>query len=123
MAETVLWQRLEGLILFGTGLLFFWHDNGSLPWWGALLVFFAPDLSFLGYLLGPRIGALAYNAVHIYGFGAAVLAIGLAASAPLLASLGLLWISHAGFDRVLGYGLKFPKSFDQTHLGRIGKRR
>lgn len=123
MAETVLWQRFEGLILLGTGLLLFWHGNGSLPWWGALLAFFAPDLSFLGYLSGARTGAFIYNAVHIYGFGAAVLAIGLAAPAPLLAGLGWLWIAHAGFDRMLGYGLKFPEGFDHTHLGRIGKRR
>lgn len=123
MAETVLWQRFEGFILFATGLLRFWHGNGSLPWWGALLAFFAPDLSFLGYLLGARTGAFIYNAVHIYGFGAAVLAIGLVAPAPLLAGLGWLWIAHAGFDRMLGYGLKFPEGFDHTHLGRIGKRR
>jgi len=123
MAETVLWQRFEGFILFATGLLLFWHGNGSMPWWGALLAFFAPDLSFLGYLLGAKTGAFIYNAVHIYGFGAAVLAIGLVAQAPLLAGLGWLWIAHAGFDRMLGYGLKFPEGFDHTHLGRIGKRR
>lgn len=123
MAETILWQRFEGVVLFATGVLLFWHGNGSLPWWGALLAFFAPDLGFLGYLSGGRTGAFIYNALHIYGFGAAVLAIGLFAPAPLLAGLGWLWIAHAGFDRMLGYGLKFPQGFDHTHLGRIGKRR
>lgn len=123
MAQTILWQRFEGLLLFGASLLLFWHGNGSMPWWVALLVFFAPDLSFLGYILGPRVGALGYNAVHIYGFGAVVLAIGLVAPAPPLASLGLLWLAHAGFDRMLGYGLKSPEGFDQTHLGPIGRRR
>ena len=88
MAETILWQRFEGIILFGTGLLLFWHGNGTMPWWIALLAFFAPDLSFLGYLLGAKTGGFVYNAVHIYGFGAAVLAIGLVAPTPLLADLG-----------------------------------
>ena len=27
-----------------------------------------------------------------------------------------------GIDRALGYGLKFPTAFGDTHLGRIGRR-
>jgi hypothetical protein len=26
-----------------------------------------------------------------------------------------------GFDRLLGYGLKYPLGFGYTHLGRVGK--
>jgi hypothetical protein len=96
------------------------HLDG-MPWWGALLIFFAPDLSFLGYLLGPGAGALCYNAVHIYAFGAASLAIGLIMPIPLLVVPGALWLAHSGFDRMLGYGLKSPEGFAFTHLGRIGK--
>src|SRR5262249_40139526 len=35
-----------------------------------VVLFFAPDLSMLGYLVNPRIGAIAYNAAHttiVYG--------------------------------------------------------
>jgi len=28
--------------------------------------------------------------------------------------------AHIGFDRALGYGLKYSKGFGYTHLGRIG---
>jgi hypothetical protein len=28
---------------------------------------------------------------------------------------------HSSLDRVLGYGLKYPDAFQNTHLGRIGK--
>ena len=121
MVRAVLWQRVEGGIIFAVGLAFFWHARDTLPWWGALLIFFAPDLSFFAYLLGPRIGAFCYNAVHIYAFGAVLLVIGLMMPIPLLAALGALWLAHSGFDRMLGYGLKSPEGFSFTHLGRIGK--
>lgn len=34
---------------------------------------------------------------------------------------GLLLFGHSAFDRLLGYGLKYADSFQNTHLGRIGK--
>lgn len=123
MAQAVLWQRVEGAIVFVAGILLYWHWNETMPWWGAVLIFFAPDLSFAGYLLGPKAGALFYNAVHIYGFGAVLLVIGLMAPMPLLVLLGALWLAHTGFDRMLGYGLKSPEGFGITHLGLIGKAR
>lgn len=93
-----------------------------MPWWGALLVFFAPDQSFLGYLAGPKSGAFLYNTVHIYAFGAVLIVAGLILPHAFLTVLGALWLGHAGFDRMLGYGLKLPDGFSFTHLGRIGKR-
>jgi hypothetical protein len=36
-------------------------------------------------------------------------------------TVGALWFAHAGFDRLLGYGLKSPEGFSFTHLGQIGK--
>ena len=35
--------------------------------------------------------------------------------------LALIWSAHIGFDRALGYGLKYDTGFSFTHLGRIGK--
>jgi hypothetical protein len=123
MVQAVLWQRVEGLIVFLVGLVLYWHWREGLPWWGALLVFFAPDLSFFGYLLGAGVGAFCYNTVHVYAFGAALLAIGLVLPNSLLVVLGALWLAHSGLDRMLGYGLKSPEGFSVTHLGRIGKQR
>jgi hypothetical protein len=86
--------------------------GASWSWFAAL--FLVPDLSFLGYLAGPRVGAVAYNAAHGL-VGPAVLA----ALSPWLA---LIWVAHVGFDRALGYGLKYGTSFGATHLGMLGKR-
>lgn len=121
MTHFVLWQRIEGALVFLAGIGLLWWLDSGIAWWLALLVFFAPDLSFLGYLLGPRIGGALYNSVHIYGFGAALLALGVLASLPVLAGLGALFLAHSGFDRLMGYGLKSRESFSETHMGRIGK--
>ncbi|KAA9007955.1 DUF4260 family protein [Histidinibacterium aquaticum] len=114
------WQRAEGLLVFLGGLLIFWQTGSGLAWWAAVLLFFAPDLSFAGYLGGPKVGAALYNSVHIYGFGAGLLGLGVLAGMPVVAALGALWLAHSGFDRMLGYGLKLPEGFTATHLGRIG---
>ena len=30
-------------------------------------------------------------------------------------------LAHTGMDRAVGYGLKYPTGFSDTHLGRIGR--
>ena len=122
MERALLWQRAEGALVFLAALVILAQGWQPLPWWGALLVFFAPDLSLAGYLAGPRVGARVYNAAHIYGFGLAVMAVGAVLDQPWITALGFLWLGHSGFDRMLGYGLKLPEGFGQTHLGRIGRK-
>jgi len=34
---------------------------------------------------------------------------------------GAVFTTHVGLDRTLGYGLKLPSDFRDTHLGRIGR--
>lgn len=119
--DTVSWQRLEGALVCIAALVLFVLLGDGVAWWQAAILFFAPDLSFAAYLAGPRLGALAYNFVHVYAFGAVVLAIGVGLDAPFVAALGALWIAHSGFDRMLGYGLKSPEGFTVTHLGTIGR--
>jgi hypothetical protein len=33
--------------------------------------------------------------------------------------LALVWLVHVGADRALGYGLKYPTRFEDTHLQRV----
>lgn len=120
MIRAANWQRFEGAILLLSGLAIYWQHHEVVPWWAAILLFFSPDISFAGYGLGPRVGAFIYNCVHVYAFGAAVLALGLYMIEPVLVALGALWLGHSGFDRMLGYGLKSAEGFAFTHLGQIG---
>jgi hypothetical protein len=121
MSGVIIWQRVEAALVLVAGLILFWQADSGLPWWMAVLVFFAPDLSFAFYAAGNRIGAAGYNLVHVYGFGLALFVLGSVWSMPLLAGLGALWLAHSGFDRMLGYGLKTTEGFGYTHLGRIGR--
>jgi Domain of unknown function (DUF4260) len=35
---------------------------------------------------------------------------------PTLVAASILWFSRIAFDRMLGYGLKYPAHFKDTHL-------
>ena len=112
--------RLEGAAAFAAALVLYAHGGFSWPLFAAL--FLAPDLTMLAYLAGPRVGAAAYNAVHLYVLPLALLLVGFFAGVPVAMACGLIWIAHIGFDRALGYGLKYATGFGDTHLGRIGRR-
>ncbi len=111
--------QAEGLALFASALLFYMLSGSS--WWWFLVLFFVPDISFAAYLGGPRIGATVYNIFHAT-IGPFVLAfLGLILLSPPLESVALIWLAHIGFDRMVGYGLKYNAGFGFTHLGRIGR--
>lgn len=113
--------RLEALALFAIALAAYQHFGIGWKWFAIL--FLAPDLSFLFFMFGPRMGAVAYNAAHSTIGPIAVLAAGYFSLHPLLPAIGLIWLAHVGFDRALGYGLKYGTAFGDTHLGRIGRRK
>jgi hypothetical protein len=119
--STRTWLRIEGLAAFIAGLALFGALGG--PWLLALPLLLLPDASAIGYLRGPRLGAMTYNLVHNWAVGLVVLGIGLASGLAPVAIAGAILIAHVGMDRAAGYGLKLPTSFHETHLGRIGKGR
>jgi len=111
--------RLEGLTLFAGMTLLYAVWGGS--WWIYVILFLAPDLSFVAYLADARTGAIIYNAAHSYMAPMTLMVTGLALASPLVLSIAMIWLAHIGFDRALGYGLKYSAGFGFTHLGRIGK--
>jgi hypothetical protein len=112
------WLRVEGLAVLVAAVWLF--ATAGYSWLLFALLFLAPDLSFAGYLAGPSIGAAAYNAVHSYV--APILLAAVLAAAGAGTAVPLIWAAHIGFDRSLGYGLKYPSAFADTHLGRIGRK-
>ena len=111
--------RLEGLTLFAAMLVLYATWGGS--WWIFAILFLAPDLSFVAYLIDPKTGAFVYNAAHSYLAPVALLTLGFALDEPLILSIAMIWLAHIGIDRALGYGLKYETGFGFTHLGRIGR--
>jgi hypothetical protein len=111
--------RLEGLCIFVAAI--FAYIKLGYSWSTFTWFILTPDISFLGYLAGPRIGAMAYNFAHSYIGAVACLAIGFNISTPIIICAGIIWCAHIGFDRALGYGLKYSAGFSYTHLGIIGR--
>lgn len=105
----------------------------DVPWWCYVLLLIGPDFSMIGYLLGPKVGAISYNIAHHKGLALAFIGLGLALGYlqkdlsgltfeyAWLFLTGIILYGHASMDRVFGFGLKFSDSFQHTHLGWIGK--
>ena len=111
--------RLEGLLVLGVAVAAFHALGGG--WQLFAVLFLVPDLSMLGYRAGPRVGAACYNAGHSYLGPALVGALGLYTSDHLIQQIAAIWVAHVGFDRALGYGLKYTEGFGFTHLGFKGR--
>lgn len=105
-----------GMLLLGA-FLFSTLEYG---WWVFVLLFFVPDLGMLGYLFNNKIGAMTYNLFHHKGLAILLYLLGLQFSLSGMQLAGTILFSHASFDRIMGYGLKYPKGFKFTHLGEIG---
>ena len=112
--------RLEGLA-FAIVCIGAYGSLGE-SWWLFAALILVPDVAMLGYLAGPRVGAGVYNLAHTWVIVVAwFVAAWLLNASNLALSLPLILGVHIGIDRALGYGLKLPTGFHDTHLGRIGK--
>lgn len=125
------WLRAEGAAVLVVATLAYGVSGQS--WWLFAALFFVPDLSFAAYLLGPGAGALGYNLVHSYVLPLAILPLasgawdshvmipwaGTVDVSHIVRVVPIVWLAHIGFDRLLGYGLKYPSAFRDTHLGRL----
>jgi hypothetical protein len=111
--------RVEGAAALAVAVALYAHASFSWPLFA--LLFLAPDLAMLAYLIGPRSGALVYNLAHTYALALPLALAGFYLGSALAAAPGLIWIAHIGLDRMLGYGLKYESGFGDTHLGRIGR--
>lgn len=109
--------HLEGAAILAASLFF--YASGHFRWWLFAVLFLAPDLCMLGYLANVRVGAALYNLVHTYAGPIILLLLAWLLPAPQLAGYGLIWLAHLGFDRMLGFGLKYPTQFRDTHLQHV----
>ena len=109
--------HLEGAAVLLWSVIFYFNQGGV--WWLWLLLLLAPDLSMVGYLAGPRVGSVVYNAAHIYVWPLTLIAVGAFTGSALAMQLALIWSAHIGMDRMLGYGLKYPTEFKDTHLQHV----
>jgi hypothetical protein len=109
--------RIEGAALLVIAIMLFAGSKTS--WWLFAALILAPDVSFLAYLAGPRIGAAIYNAAHTTTGPVLIALSDLVLGTTLGVPVALIWAAHIGADRMLGYGLKYERGFGFTHLGRL----
>ncbi len=109
--------RAEELVMTAAAIYLISTLHLGLSWWAYLLLFFAPDISMLGYLTGNTTGAFFYNLFHHKGIALAIALAGVWLAAPVVIFAGLMLFAHSSFDRMMGYGLKSVTGFKHTHLG------
>jgi len=109
--------HLEGASIFALTLVL--YRAGHFHWWLFALLLLTPDLFMLGYAVNPKIGAAAYNLAHTSAVPILLLGVAIMGPLPALEPYALIWLAHIGMDRMLGYGLKYPTRFRDTHLQHV----
>lgn len=110
--------RLEGLAIFFFALMA--YEFMGFTWGFFVLVFFIPDVSWLAYFHSSKVGAFVYNIMHSYILPLMLFAYGFFVSSSIANQLAIVWVAHIGFDRALGFGLKYAQGFRYTHFGKLG---
>ena|SRR5690554_3420352 len=116
MATTL---KIEELAQFILGIVLF--SQLDFVWWVFPALILLPDLGMVGYAFNAKIGAFVYNLFHHKAIGIACIVLGIFYLGETYTLIGIILFSHSAMDRIFGYGLKYPDSFKNTHLGKIGK--
>ena len=107
----------EGAVILILSVFFYCQLHAT--WSLFAILFLAPDLFMLGYLANVRVGSAVYNFAHAYLIPTILLAIAYFATKPQLFSIALIWATHIGCDRLLGFGLKYPTNCKDAHLQHV----
>jgi hypothetical protein len=109
--------RAEGGAVFCASLVLYGELRAS--WVLFVVLALTPDLSMLAYLLGVRVGTSLYNLVHALVLPLLLIALSIFYKQFWVVPFGLIWTAHIGIDRLLGFGLKYPTRFRDTHFERL----
>ena len=112
-----LFLRIEALAIFGAGIAAYGQLGG--PWLALVPLLFIPDISMIGFVRDARLGALTYNVGHNLVTAGVLLGLGLGSGIAWLAIAGSVALAHVGMDRLMGYGLKYPTTFKDTHFQHV----
>lgn len=122
-------MRMEGLVVLIGACAAYLNDHGS--WSIFAVLFFTPDLSMIGFLVSKKVGTIAYNAFHTYSIPILIFLVLFCVKvfsdesdteaewSVFLEKFAIIWMAHIGFDRMLGYGIKYETAFKDTHLQRV----
>ena len=117
LTKPALLLRIEGSLLFAISMVCYHETHARWILFAVLLL--APHLSMAGYLADAKIGTTIYNATHTLTGPLLLLAYALLTVHAALLPYELIWTTHLGMDRMLGFGLKYPTQFEDTHLQHV----
>jgi hypothetical protein len=109
--------RIEGCVVLAVSVLLYWEMHFG--WLLFAILLLAADPSMAGYLGGVKIGASVYNLMHTLTGPLLLIAFSVLTARLWLLPYGLIWTAHIAMDRLLGYGLKYPTNFKDTHLQHV----
>ena len=109
--------HLEGLAALVASVALYAEFGQS--WLLFVLLLFAPDLAFIPYMLNAELGRKIYNFVHWYTLPLLLGTAAVLTDWSLGIALALIWSAHISLDRTIGYGLKYPGDFKDTHLQHV----
>ncbi len=109
--------RVEGAAVLLLAALAYGQIPGD--WLAFVVLLLVPDIGMVGYLRDTRLGAATYNAFHSYLPPAVLVGYWAVAGELSVLGVGLIWAAHIGMDRMIGFGLKYPTAFQDTHLHRL----
>jgi len=112
--------KFEEVAQFILGIFLF--SQLDYAWWVFPALLLLPDIGMIGYLIDTKAGAISYNLFHHKAIAIAFIILGMLFWGDFYTLVGVILFSHSAMDRVFGYGLKYPDSFNNTHLGKIGKK-
>lgn len=115
--------KLENLAVFflSVYLILITPDNGFFlqNWYLIILIWLSIDLSMIGYFINKKLGSIIYNLIHNYLLALFIIIFGNYAGSPNLIVVGYILLSHVSLDRFLGFGLKYPSDFKDTHIQKL----
>lgn len=100
-------------------LLLFIYSHLEFSLWLFFLLLFVPDVTMIGYFINAKVGATLYNIGHNLILPIFCCGLSLSLSNKIGLLLTLIWLAHIAMDRCLGYGLKYPHAFKETHMQKI----
>ena len=117
-ATSMRWAlQAEGAAVAALAIVAYARMEGG---WGLFaLLILVPDVFMVGYLAGKRAGATLYNVGHSYLTPVVLGALAYGAGWQMGLLIALIWVTHIGADRAIGYGLKYASHFKDTHLNRV----
>ncbi len=110
--------RIEEALLLTATLFAYQHLHFS--WLLFAILFLTPDLFMLGYLVNARLGASNLQPrPHPHPPCSPSCSSATSSTGTYPQQLALIWTAHIALDRLLGFGLKYPTFFKDTHLQHI----